>query len=75
MTVSHVKKASIANKPSGGGSKLQGLPTAVGVPISFVQSHIGTKAGGDRRNMFFSVNQLAGGIARKGRVNMADGLK
>ena len=74
MPLAYVKKASISNRPSGGGSKLQGLPTAVGVPITFAQPNISNKAGGDRRNWYFAVNQLAGGVARIGNANYADGL-
>ena len=74
--IPHIKTASITNRPSGGGNKLQGLPGGIGIPMSFSYKNIQNKAGGDKRNYFFLINQLAGGVGKKSGISAstADGL-
>jgi len=71
--IPHIKTASITNRPSGGGNKLQGLPGGIGIPMSFSYKNIQNKSGGDKRNYFHLVNQLAGGIGRPAGVTTYQG--
>ena len=61
----------IVNRPSGGGSKLQGTPSSgVGLNPNLV-SHVRIKGWGRDRNVVFYVNQL-GGVGRKRTQFLSD---
>ena len=62
MSLSTKNNAKITNRPSGGGSKLQGLPSLKNQSASSINA-IKKRGGGDRRNLIFCINQL-GGIGR-----------
>tara|TARA_X000001036_G_C20196716_1_gene609811 strand:- start:46 stop:315 length:270 start_codon:yes stop_codon:yes gene_type:complete len=64
------------NQNQGGGDKLQGLgPT--GNMSSWTSRAVRQSAGGERRNWFFNVNQLAGGVGKMYSNNYwdADGAR
>lgn len=75
-SIARIRKASITNRPSGGGNKLSGLPPGIG-------GNIYAKRAWDRgayvpiakRNVVFCINQL-GGIGHKSSsfISSADGV-
>ena len=71
----HLRKATISNQQQGGGNKLQGLRSTVGHKTTNANA-IRNHAGGDKRNYFFLINQMAGGVGRKSGIaaSSADGL-
>tara|TARA_X000001036_G_scaffold422203_1_gene444901 strand:+ start:366 stop:629 length:264 start_codon:yes stop_codon:yes gene_type:complete len=76
MPLAYLRVASISNGNQGGGDKLQGLRSTVGHD-TVNSSAIRHQAGGDRRNWFFLVNQLGGGIGQRGKYmnSLAGGVR
>ena len=76
-SIARIRKSSISNRPSGGGSKLSGLPLSIG-GNSYAKNARRNRAyvPYDKRNITFCINQLGGvGKSRGMFMSSADGVK